>query len=163
MKAKCAIIAQDNDPIYISFYPNLSRTPTPYIYLPRTMTPSIYRSTYLSQSIYLSRKPTPSTGQEACLAFPLSGQWFSIMLQQILIFKGHLPIMNVPNSNLFSKDTSYFYLEDSISTLTRSATACEGEQQNLATAFLDGSQIYGGVWTFLLPSWWCWWWWWWLW
>ena len=33
----------------------------------------------------------------------------------------------------------------SITSITRSATVCDGEQQNLATAFLDGSQIYGGV------------------
>ena len=131
MKAKCAKIAQDNDPIYISIKDN----------------DPIYLSFYISIPIYLSIQDTdPIYGPRGVSCLPLVRSiTFSIMLQQILIFKGHLPIMNVPNSNLFSKDTSYFYLEDSISTLTRSATACEGEQQNLATAFLDGSQIYGGV------------------
>ena len=116
-------IAQDNDPIYIII------------------------SFYISIPIYLSIQETdPIYGPRGVSCLPLVRSiTFSIMLQQILMSKGHLPIMNVPNSNLFSKDTSYFYLEDSISTLTRSATACEGEQQNLATAFLDGSQIYGGV------------------
>ena len=32
-----------------------------------------------------------------------------------------------------------------ITSIIRSATVCKGEQQNLATAFLDGSQIYGVV------------------
>ena len=32
-----------------------------------------------------------------------------------------------------------------ITSIIRSARVCKGEQQNLATAFLDGSQIYGGV------------------
>ena len=32
-----------------------------------------------------------------------------------------------------------------INIIIRSARVCKGEQQNLATAFLDGSQIYGGV------------------